>query len=98
LIVEDLVSGDSPLDAADLDRIREAALAEPLILHRLISEDARTTSVNITVKLPLKSESEIPEAMAAARALADDFRAKHPGARVALTGSVALNNAFSESA
>jgi len=36
--------------------------------------------------------------MAAARALADDFRAKHPGARVALTGSVALNNAFLESA
>jgi predicted RND superfamily exporter protein len=98
LTVEDLVGADSPLDAADLARIRAAALAEPLILHRLISEDARTTSVNITATLPLKSESEIPEAMAAARALADDFRAKHPDARVALTGSVALNNAFSESA
>ncbi len=98
LTVEDLVGADSPLDAADLARIRAAALAEPLILHRLISEDARTTSVNITATLPLKSESEIPEAMAAARALAADFRAKHPDARVALTGSVALNNAFSESA
>ena len=98
LTVEDLVGEDSPLDAADLARIRTAALGEPLILQRLISRDARTTSVNITVTLPLKSETEIPEAMTAARALADTFRDKHPDARVALTGSVALNNAFSESA
>jgi uncharacterized protein len=98
LTVEDLVGEDSPLDTADIERIRKAALGEPLILHRLISKDARTTSVNITVTLPLKSETEIPEAMSAARKLADEFRAKHPDARVALTGSVALNNAFSESA
>ena len=98
LTVEDLVGAENPLNAVDLARIRKAALDEPLILHRLISADARTTSVNITVTLPLESESEIPEAMTAARALADAFRAKHPDARVALTGSVALNNAFSESA
>jgi len=98
LAVRDLVPADSPLDTADLARIREAALAEPLIRDRLISPDARTLSVNVTVTLPLKSETEVPEAMARARQLADGFRQAHPEVRVALTGSVALDHAFSESA
>lgn len=98
LAVRDLVPDDSPLDAADLARIREAALAEPLIRDRLIAPDARTLSVNITVTLPLKSETEVPESMAYARQLVDGFRRAHPEVRVALTGSVALNHAFSESA
>ncbi|GHD40900.1 RND transporter [Thalassobaculum fulvum] len=98
LAVRDLVPADSPLDAADLVRIREAALAEPLIRDRLIAPDARTLSVNITVTLPLKSETEVPESMAYARRLVDGFRQAHPEVRVALTGSVALNHAFSESA
>jgi predicted RND superfamily exporter protein len=98
LAVRDLVPADSPLDAADLVRIREAALAEPLIRDRLIAPDARTLSVNITVTLPLKSETEVPESMTYARRLVDGFRQAHPEVRVALTGSVALNHAFSESA
>jgi uncharacterized protein len=98
LVVEDLVPEDSPLDAADMARIRQAALAEPLIRDRLIAPDARTLSVNITATLPFKSESEVPEAMAHARQIADAFQSAHPEVRVAVTGSVALNNAFSESA
>lgn len=98
LRVEDLVPADSPLDAADLGRIRAAALAEPLIVDRLVAPDGRTLAVNVTVTLPLASENEVPEAMAHARALAEAFRAANPEVRVALTGSVALNHAFSESA
>lgn len=98
LVVQDLVPADSPLDSADLVRIREAALAEPLIVDRLIAPDSRTLAVNITVTLPLQSQTEVPEAMAKARELADAFQKDHPEVRVALTGSVALNNAFSESA
>ena len=54
LVVEDLVPEDSPLDAADMARIRQAALAEPLIRDCLIAPDARTLSVNITATLPFK--------------------------------------------
>jgi predicted RND superfamily exporter protein len=96
LIVEDLVPAGSPLDAADLDRIRETALSEPLIVNRIISPDSRTAAVAVTVSLPLKSETEVPQAMEMARALADEFRAAHPDTRVVLTGSVALNHAFTE--
>ena len=49
LVVEDLVPVDTPLDAADIARIRETALAEPLIVERLISPDADTVSVNVIV-------------------------------------------------
>lgn len=98
LIVEDLVPKGTPLDSADLERIEKTALGEPLLLDRLISPDGRTISINVTVTLPLESETETPTAMAAARALAEQFRAENPDVELALTGSVALNNAFSESA
>lgn len=96
LIVEDLVPDASPLDRADLDRIERTALSEPLLLDRIVSPDSRTAAVSVTVNLPLQSEMEVPEAMEYARILAEEFRANHPDARLAITGSVALNNAFTE--
>ncbi|MBO6861584.1 MAG: MMPL family transporter [Alphaproteobacteria bacterium] len=96
LIVEDLVPEGSPLDQADLARIERTALDEPLLLDRLVSPDSRTAGISVTVNLPLQSELEVPEAMAYARMLAEEFRANHPDARLAITGSVALNNAFTE--
>ncbi len=96
LIVEDLVPEDSALDAADLTRIRETALAEPLIVDRLVSPDADTASINVTVTLPMETELEVPAAMEYARDLIQKFEAENPGVTVALTGSVALNHAFTE--
>jgi predicted RND superfamily exporter protein len=98
LTVADLVPKRTPLDAADITRIREAAMAEPLLVSRLIAPDLRTAGINLTLTLPMKSEAEVPEAMAALRVVVDAFRAANPDVRVAVTGSVALNNAFSESA
>lgn len=96
LIVEDLVPDGSPLDAVDLARIEDVALTEPLVVDRLVSEDGRATAVTVTVNLPLKDQMEVPAAMDHARALADAFRAQHPDVRLAVTGSVALNHAFTE--
>lgn len=98
LTVADLVPKRSPLDQTDIARIQKAAMSEPLLLSRLIAPDMRTAGVNLTLTLPMKSEAEVPEAMAALRVLVDQFRADNPGVRLAVTGSVALNNAFSESA
>lgn len=98
LIVDDLVPDGSPLDAADLQRIRTAALSEPLLTDRIISQDARTTMVNITLTLPQEKLTETPEAMAHVDAMVGAFRAAHPGITLAVTGSVALNNSFSVSA
>ena len=97
LTVEDLVPRGRDLDTAELARVRAIALSEPLLLDRLISPDGTTTAVNVTLTLPLLNESETPEAMAYARDLAEQFRQDHPDVRVAVTGLVALNNAFTES-
>jgi len=98
LIVDDLVPAGSPLDAADLARIRTAALAEPLLTDRIIAPDARTTMVNITLTLPQEKLTETPEAMAYVDGLVGEFKAAHPDITLAVTGSVALNNSFSVSA
>jgi predicted RND superfamily exporter protein len=98
LTVEDLVSDPQALTVADLERIRSIALAEPLLSNRLISADGGTTGVNVTVHLPQKSEGETGEAMAYGRTLAAELRAAHPEITVAITGIVALSNAFQEAA
>lgn len=97
LLVEDLVTGDSSLDAADVARIQESALAEPLLVNRLIAPDGLTAGINVTLTMPLASNNEVPEAMAFARELADRYREAHPDWELRLTGAVALNNAFIES-
>ncbi|WP_299615526.1 RND family transporter [Pelagibius sp.] len=96
LTVEDLVPKNRDLDSETIAAIRAVALSEPLLINRLIAPDARTTGVNVTLTLPAESETEVPTAMAAAREIVEDFRARHPDITVAVTGLVALNNAFAE--
>ena len=96
LTVEDLVPSGSSLDRADIDRIRSTSLTEPLLRDRLISPDGTTAGVSVTISLPRESEEEVPLAMAKAREIADAFRAAHPQVTIGITGSIALNNAFSE--
>ena len=47
LIVSNLVEFPESLDQQDLDRIREIALNEPLVVNRLVSEDGRVAGINI---------------------------------------------------
>ncbi|MCH8112341.1 MAG: MMPL family transporter [Proteobacteria bacterium] len=97
LTVQDLVPRSDDLGAAEIARIRDVALREPLLVDRLVSPDGTTTAVNVTLTLPLVSENETPEAMAYVRDLAEQFRLEHPDVRVAVTGLVALSHAFTES-
>ena len=96
LTVEDLVPKNRDLGPETIAAIRAVALSEPLLINRLIAPDARTTGVNVTLTLPAESETEVPTAMTAAREIVEDFRARHPDITVAVTGLVALNNAFAE--
>lgn len=95
LIVEDLVADPA---AADLARREGIALDEPNLVNRLINPEGTVTGVNVTFQMPLESQDEIPEAVNAARDLAADISAAHPGVELRLTGSVMLNQAFAEAA
>lgn len=97
LTVQDLVRRDLELNPAEIENIRKVALSEPLLVDKVISANAQTTSVNVTVTLPQKAETESAEVMAFAREMAEKFRAENPNVTLVMTGVVPLNNAFNES-
>jgi predicted RND superfamily exporter protein len=97
LLVGDLVENVAQLSAEDMRTIRDVALNEPLLLNRLISPSAHVTSINITIQLPGKSLTEVPEVAAYARKLAADIELKYPEHKIYITGLAMMNNAFGES-
>jgi len=96
LIVEDLIGDIGALSDGDLAEKERIALAEPLLNGQLITADARVTAVNIVFNFPEEQLSEVPDAVAYARALRDRVEAAHPGLDIYLTGTSMLNTAFSE--
>ena len=97
LLVRDLVSQAHALDDEALEVIRSIALAEPLLVGRLVSSEGHVTAVNITVQLPgVSSTAETPEVVSFVRSLADEVRSEHPEIQIRLAGMVMMNNAFTE--
>jgi predicted RND superfamily exporter protein len=97
LIVANLVEDPINLGPEQLREIQDIAVNEPLLLHRLISPDARVTGVNITIQLPDDgSGKEVPEITAYARDLVRQVKEQHPDIDVYLTGMVIMNNTFPE--
>ncbi|MCP3668248.1 MAG: MMPL family transporter [Gammaproteobacteria bacterium] len=96
LVVEDLVQAPVDRDKNQLMYRRDSALAEPLLLGRLVSPDAHVTGVNVTIQLPGKALDEVALSAQYARDLADQVRERFPGIQVYLTGVVMMNNAFPE--
>jgi predicted RND superfamily exporter protein len=97
LTVEDLIRDGAGLTPEQLGAKREIALAEPLLAGNLVSIDADTTGVNVTLQYPEQSLTEIPQAVGVARDLAARIKADYPGVHVAISGVSMLNNAFAES-
>ena len=97
LVVDDLVPDAANIDAAGLRSIRDIAINEPLLVHRLIAPDGRVTGVNVTIQLPDNgSGEEVPEVTAFARDLVEQVKAGNPNLDVYLTGMVIMNNSFPE--
>ncbi len=98
LIVEDLITDASEFSVEALQRVEQISLNEPLLVRRLISDDADVTAINVTVQLPrLNEEKETPEVVSFVRDMAEEIRTNYPNIDVYLTGMVMMNNSFSES-
>lgn len=97
LNVADLVLEPFDLSEADLQRIQQIAVDEPLLVNRLINPAATVSGVNVVIQLPGESLDEIPEVATFARDLQARMEAKDPNISIALTGMVMFNNAFGES-
>jgi predicted RND superfamily exporter protein len=100
LRVAPLVGSDEEITPALAARVRAIATAEPLLLRRLVSPTGHVTAVNITAQLPpseQQTQRELPEAVAAARALRDAILAKYPEVKaIYMTGSNMMSTAFTE--
>jgi len=96
LIVEDLITDPNALSGPELERIRRTALAESTIVRRLISTQGHVTGVYVSLVTPAERPQAVPEVAQHARTMAEDFRARHPGIDVYLTGSVMIDQAFAE--
>ena len=99
LIVRDMVKGAVDLDDEALSNARAAILAEPSLLHRLISDQGHVTAVNITVQMPINKRAEAGQVITAhVREMIGEFEQAHPEIEVYLSGMVMMDAAFFESA
>ncbi|MGB0664965.1 MAG: efflux RND transporter permease subunit [Pontibacterium sp.] len=97
MIVEDLVLDAESVDQTEADRVRDIALAEPLLVPRLVSELGHVAIVNVTIQLPgIDPVTEVPEVVTKVRALQGELMAQYPDMDVRLSGIVMMNNAFAE--
>ena len=96
LIVDDLVDMERVYTAAELEELQAVALGEPLLMRRLISDEAHVTAIFVRHTVPRKASDEQTQAALAARELAADIESKYPGHSIYLTGGVMLSNSFFE--
>ena len=96
LVVQDLVENAQGFTDAQLKKGQAVALAEPLLLNRLITRKSNITGINVTINRPQKTITETPEVTAFAREMEDKFQKKYPDINIYLTGVVFMDNAFNE--
>lgn len=97
LIVRHLIDDETDLgDVTQRRKIRDIALAEPILLNRLVSQRGHVTGVNVTVQLPGENSTEVLQVAAFARDLATRIETQYPDIEIRLNGMVFMNNAFSE--
>jgi len=99
MIVEDLVMNTKSLLAKDLERIKQIAINEPLLVNKLISTTGHVSVVNVTVQLPaINPLTETPQVAKSVREIAAKFLAEHPDTDVYLSGMIMMNTSSTESA
>lgn len=98
LFVDDLSYQSALKTPEEIQKIRDVALNEPLLMHRLINEKGSVTAINVTLRLPgIDTAKEIPEVTKITREMIAAFQEKHPQFDMYTTGLVPLNTAFFES-
>lgn len=79
--------------AADIER---EALADPLIVNRLLANNLRATGINVNFQLPEQASDEVRDISQSALRLAEAFERDHPNLRVAVTGNIMLMATYNE--
>ncbi len=98
LIVEDLALEPLSLDQMGVERVRQIATTEPLMVNKLVSPDGKVSVINVSIQLPgINPVEEVPEVAVKVREMTHTFLEKNPDFEVHLSGMVMMNNSFAES-
>ncbi|CCO44499.1 putative exporter of the RND superfamily [Vibrio nigripulchritudo SOn1] len=99
LLVEDLLLEDYELTQERIEKVKQIALSEPVLLKSVVSESGDVTIVNITLQLPKIDETaELIQVVAFADQLLAKYQAQYPSVTFHKAGIVAMNDAFMVSA
>ena len=96
LIVEDLFENIAALSAEDIEKRKQIALHEPILLNRIISSDGAVTNIIVNINFVDKVPETISKIAHHARKLRDEYSKAYPEIEFYLTGSVMFDTAFSE--
>lgn len=97
IAVAELAQDAATLDPAAIERIRQIALADVLLVDRVVSRSGHVTGVNVGFRLPDQDKAaETAEVMRAARALATQLERQYPDMKVYLSGTLTISHAFFE--
>lgn len=94
LYVEDLSYETSSKSESEIQKIKEIALKEPLLVNRLVNEKGSVTAINVTVKFPNISLDENPNTVTFLNDMITKFKEKHPQFDVHISGIIMMNDAF----
>ena len=97
LTVEDLIEDPASLTDLEIQKIQDIAMAQPLLLNRLLSPAADVSGINISFELPTENADQVPfEIMQHIDDILADIENKYPNIETAKTGVVPMNKAFPE--
>lgn len=96
LVVADLVPEFEQMSAEDLARIKQIATGEPLLRSRLTSPSGHVVALSVNHQYSDNAITEVPETVAAERAVRDLMLEKYPGHKIYMSGSNMMSNAFAE--
>lgn len=96
LEINSLIPDAKTISAQELARAKAVALAEPLLVNRIISKNADVTAVSVSVRLPDGNDLIVAQVASYVRQLRDKYEQKYPNIKIHLTGVAMMSNAFPE--
>ena len=99
LVVEDLLLEDYPLTDHRIEKIKNIALAEPVVRNSLVSDRGDVAVINITVQPPQVNETaEALKIVTYVDQLIAKYQIQYPNVTFHKAGIIAMNHAFMVSA
>ena len=97
LLVEDLSEDSLNKTDQEIQTIKQIAISDPLLIHRLISPAGHVTAVDAMLTFPDDNITDsLTELITAARVLGSEFETRYPNFDLYMSGMAPFNNAFDE--